>query len=205
MDLEATIEQSILCYPSLNRWRSDVLEHLFYVIGNGYEWQDGQLVHLGPEPSYISSSKLFQDDYVERVSSRIAQTDPEGAEKFRRDSAERDARQDATEAAIRAQVGWRSKFLGPPKSIFDTGLTAFKRPTADTLRMYPGGWSLYPESDKYSFVNNLPPDIRPDWLAGALETRRWYNYYMSHPHSRWAKTISDAEQMNQKEENSWQQ
>lgn len=39
-----TIKKALLQYPSLFRTPADVLHHMFSVIGNGMEWEDGQLV-----------------------------------------------------------------------------------------------------------------------------------------------------------------
>ena len=44
MTLESTIQHSLLHYPDLYQARWQVLDHLFCVIGNGYEWRNGVLV-----------------------------------------------------------------------------------------------------------------------------------------------------------------
>lgn len=48
-----TLEQQITymqaCYPSLFGTRERALEHLFLVIGNGYEWHEGRLVGYGDD------------------------------------------------------------------------------------------------------------------------------------------------------------
>lgn len=41
--LEFAIKESILAYPSLFQIREQVLNHLYCVLGNGYEWWDGRL------------------------------------------------------------------------------------------------------------------------------------------------------------------
>lgn len=44
MKLEHTIQHAFDYYPALFQKRQQVLDHLFCVIGNGYEWQDGELI-----------------------------------------------------------------------------------------------------------------------------------------------------------------
>lgn len=41
-DVETTVRDSILRYPGLYSSRVSVLHHILCVIGNGYEWVDGQ-------------------------------------------------------------------------------------------------------------------------------------------------------------------
>lgn len=49
MDVDHTVREDIWNYPMLFKSRSDVLHHLFYVIGNGYEWFNGELVDKFPD------------------------------------------------------------------------------------------------------------------------------------------------------------
>lgn len=63
MSPDETIEQSIRCYPSVHRNRSQVLDHLFFTIGNGYEWINGELVNPFPyktefEPHYSLTNAI---------------------------------------------------------------------------------------------------------------------------------------------------
>jgi hypothetical protein len=44
MKLEETIQQAFDYYPSLFQKRQQVLDQLFCVIGNGYDWHNGELI-----------------------------------------------------------------------------------------------------------------------------------------------------------------
>lgn len=44
MKLEETIQEMFDEYPDLFQTRSQCLDHLFCVIGNGYDWVNGQLI-----------------------------------------------------------------------------------------------------------------------------------------------------------------
>lgn len=44
MTVDQVVRQAILHYPTLFQNRTDVLHHLFYVIGNGHAWENGEIV-----------------------------------------------------------------------------------------------------------------------------------------------------------------
>lgn len=44
MNVECTMQAMFNDYPDLFQSRTDCLNHLFCVIGNGYEWRNGELV-----------------------------------------------------------------------------------------------------------------------------------------------------------------
>lgn len=44
MNVECTIQEMFDTYPTLFKERADCLNHLFCVIGNGYYWENGELV-----------------------------------------------------------------------------------------------------------------------------------------------------------------
>lgn len=85
--LKDTIRYSMLEYPTLHVNPVDVCEHLFCIIGNGYEWRDGELVDkfTAPEepPTWVQRLlNLFRYTtkggmkYPE-PNERIAKMDPE--------------------------------------------------------------------------------------------------------------------------------
>lgn len=43
-DVETTVREGILRYPGLFSSRVDVLHFIFCVLGNGYEWENGEVV-----------------------------------------------------------------------------------------------------------------------------------------------------------------
>lgn len=49
-------------YPDLFRTRVDVIDHLFFVVGNGYRWVDGVLVEINPDPLARIEYQLDADD-----------------------------------------------------------------------------------------------------------------------------------------------
>lgn len=64
MNFEETVENIIYRYPTLylrSKWcEYTVMDHLFFVIGNGYEWSKGELTHIycdGPRPPWTTFLK----------------------------------------------------------------------------------------------------------------------------------------------------
>ena len=49
MNVELTIQDMFDNYPGIFKERSDCLNHLFCVIGNGYDWYKGELVSVCEE------------------------------------------------------------------------------------------------------------------------------------------------------------
>lgn len=67
MNVELTIQDLFDNYPGLFKERADALSHLFCTIGNGYEWEEGELVKnvpTGSSPTLLESrlvdGKAFQ-------------------------------------------------------------------------------------------------------------------------------------------------
>lgn len=47
MTVQETLQNSLILYPSVNKNKFDVYNHLFLTNGNGYNWIDGELVVIG--------------------------------------------------------------------------------------------------------------------------------------------------------------
>ncbi len=139
-----TIKESLLSYPTLYKKEEDVLEHLFFVIGNGYEWKNGQLVDIdGKRGSMESRVKEIWDDRLQREHcSKIFKVDwPEGFYPKTVDDP-------IIQALWKAQDDFRKKCI-------EIGVR-----DGDTER------SIYPISG-YCKLYSVPKDVKPDWLAAA--------------------------------------
>lgn len=65
MTVETTIQRMFDNYPDLFATRRDCYNHLFCVIGNGYEWKRGQIVEYGEDEeleSFVEEAE--QRDYA---------------------------------------------------------------------------------------------------------------------------------------------
>lgn len=63
MNVEQTVRESIVSYPTLFKTGGDVLYFLFCVIGNGYEWVDGEVVTKFPEDSTPWTAEREQERF----------------------------------------------------------------------------------------------------------------------------------------------
>lgn len=61
--VKATVSEMIYNYPSLFKNRTQALHHLFAVIGNGYEWYEGELVSVFNEPNRSDEEILERLDW----------------------------------------------------------------------------------------------------------------------------------------------
>jgi len=72
LKFEQTVQHYFDTMPKLFQTRVQVLEHLFVVIGNGYDWIDGQLVYdsyyinedeIVLKSGYKAKQNIIKDDY----------------------------------------------------------------------------------------------------------------------------------------------
>lgn len=149
---EELIRRSYIEYPSLYTYRHQVLDHLFFVIGNGVDWADGQLTdgvkELDPwdddevrerekKRDLESHARMYKsiDDILDRLEAK-ADTDEE--KEF---YAARRRKEDKTE-----------DLYAQPRPLEDDG-----RPV-----------DFYPVSN-YSKVTKVPDNVADDWLLVAIE------------------------------------
>lgn len=147
--VDATVERAIFNFPSLYANRTQVLHHLFIVIGNGYEWQNGALVNRDPQPD--RSDEDVQWPYRDLVGELIAEG-AIAAEDVSEEMRELLARQCAEHEARNVE------FLR-------------RRRNAATLAQTPGPLAghVYPPSGAYAHAINYPDDIALDWEAARRE------------------------------------
>ena len=69
MNYEDTKRAMMASYPRLFIDDTDIVNHLFFVIGNGYEWENGQLV--SGDGSVEEQIKFARDDYKRFLEERI--------------------------------------------------------------------------------------------------------------------------------------
>lgn len=140
MDLEDLIKFSIRNYPSVYKSRTSVIHHLYCVIGNGYEWEEGRLV--GDE-EVLADSEVFLDEDKQLKDWKHVQS-VTGVQK-------------SSVANIKAWVGLTNVELKFIRDNVDLFALVDKLPHR-----------IYPLCD-YSRMAFIPDDVKPDYLLGALE------------------------------------
>ncbi len=134
------IADSIRRYPTLYRCRTDVLEQWFCVIGNGMEWQDGQLVS-------ILNTKWMR-------------------ERLEEDANEMDASTLARYRVMIQQESTRIRFTVENAS--DLALVEWSHNTPTRIKDSFSAKSIYPLCS-YSRMSQVPDDVDPEYLAAVRE------------------------------------
>lgn len=173
-----TLLESFLSYPSLYHNKEEkVLEHYFFVIGNGMEWKNGQLVYGGfGEPKSMEKriAKIWEDRFHRESTQNMAKTshilfpevfpEPINLEEW-------------TEA-------YYPKTIDDPLllKIIDWDIKHHKalfKDKADYKKIYP--------ICEYSGIYTIPKNVKPDWLAAADKA------YQLAVNGYWETTDSDKQ------------
>ena len=183
--VEKTIKNELLLWPAINVNRLSVLHHLFCVIGNGFEWKDGELVETGLED--------FKEATVEEAVKRVI----------------------AEELSIKELIGYvylgicssdkvspfiedekieilnneRNKVIGNINELIslifriderqnDMSYPSHERYPYHTTEIYKDASITFYPLCEYSKLCNLPDDIKTDWLIAA---RDMYSFIVYNP------------------------
>ena len=150
MKPERTLQKMYDEYPQLFPTRHHALDHLFCVIGNGYEWKKGELVDY--KELYYYDSELdelveipFENDDESDIVSKSPMTDEEYEIEHQK--------------WIEERVDLKCRFN---KRI--TREEALKVTLENCHKWYP-------ISKNHSYICNLPDDITPEWKSLAEECK----------------------------------
>lgn len=154
---EDFIQRTHKNWPSLYKYRSSLLDHLFFVIGNGYDWLNGRMVCNNPEDSsealHIERRPPLIDEETQAMLERVLDrytTDPAIPEDLRENLKE----------LLRT----------PEQRIEDVKILSGQVPIEE-----PDPNSkidLYPICKDYSKIWTVPVDVTDDWLAVCAEAIR---------------------------------
>jgi hypothetical protein len=160
------------CYPTLYINELDVLNQLFFTIGNGYEWKNGQICHSGVS---LKQEYIFVKNHRNHENVRRKRIFDESKQRFL----------DFCKAILKEPS---LEYLG---SVFEpeTDDWRFEQQKEYGKRMKyakdPVKWrnncyfldanrnllcKAYPISEKHSFIMNIPDNVKPDWLEAAKRT-----------------------------------
>jgi len=149
MKLENYIRKSMREYPSLFYNRTQVIEHLFLVIGNGGDWVNGQIKFCDDRARY--HRRKFQD--------------PREVIRPYRDV--------KTEIAWKKLIGERVdefeiRFLKEHVKEHNRQTKLIVENVKTLSKLHVPQADYYPICE-YSAIIDMPDDVRVDWLKGALE------------------------------------
>lgn len=159
-------------WPTSCTTRQECLDHLFVVIGNGYEWFEGELCSLsGPDVQFVLDDPEDEDSDGHYVYTYDDRPDLEKAkhpwteedwENYRKERLEQQQRYyEEAIARMKAKFPGYNPKRRPPKY----RETVVARIDSNRDRhWYPIAWD-------YSEICNLPDDITPEWKALADECK----------------------------------
>lgn len=141
-----TVRHAITRYPSLFTSRIEVLHYLFCVIGNGHEWEKGEIVNGNDDPTPVWTEETERARRTEFFTN-LGMT----AEDF-------------------AEIGQTTEMEDA-----DIARLAEIVATVDTRMFDMDNYSrsyIYPQSD-YALLMDIPEDVKPDWAEAAEEIKAW--------------------------------
>lgn len=127
-------------YPTRMSWR----DHVFFTIGNGYDWLDGVIIGNSPD-------------------------DDKAGDRFREEAKKRHVEYVAHAESLREAY----KLLGKEDKVQEMidELMSIDPPDPTSVQPDPSGpQSFYPVSENYSNICCVPDDVREDWLLEAYKS-----------------------------------
>lgn len=152
MKLKTYVKHCIMQYPLIYRNALDVYNHLFYVIGNGYEWKNGVLHAYGfKTKSKLECVKAVIDEHIESTKKREKDYTKEIF-------ISRLSKQDIDELIIMSYKGSLKRALSEIEIVMNAEKLAEDFTPQENFKFYP--------LSKYAKCMQIPDDIQPDWLEG---------------------------------------
>ena len=185
--VEQTVRNDLLLWPSILVNRFNVLHHLFCVIGNGFEWKDGELVESGLKESKefsiedgikkiiddgLSINELTAYIYLGMCSNdneKIPSIILEKLQNVANTERERIINKINDMVALTFRIDERQADMSYP---------SYERYPYHTVELYKESKVEFYPICEYSRICNLPDNIKPDWLIAA---RDMYNFIIHNP------------------------
>jgi hypothetical protein len=167
-----TLKMCYKCYPTLYINELDVLDQLFFTIGNGYEWRNGQICHSGvslkQEYIFVKNRRCDEnvryqkqfDESKQRFLDFLAKANLEPSIEYLESVFEPET--DDWQLEQQKEYEKRMKYAKDPVKWRND--CYFLDANGNLL------CKVYPISEKHSFIMNIPDNVKPDWLEAAKKT-----------------------------------
>jgi hypothetical protein len=162
---EETKARMMRQYPTLFPSEAQVWHHLFFVIGNGYEWDGGELIACRER----SDEEVFRDRARRHLSmyKRAEEFDDSMAALL--DHEDPEVAAIAVRAKRRAEATHKVRSLAKRKGLAMAGRWLTEQEAKDAR---PEPETLYPLCE-YARILHVPDDVKPDWLDAAKRALAW--------------------------------
>lgn len=162
MNYSDTLRAAQHSFPSLFPYEHDFLVHAFFVIGNGYKWENGEIVSLQKFASADEEIEHWRSERIQLIQSRIDREEGATGSEFRKSyQHERLAlAQSPIEDQWAAEIKYRRDLIkelhwSVVQVWFET--TLYGKPVIGKTT----------EVSDYSLILKMPADVKPDWLNAA--------------------------------------
>ena len=163
MEIPDQLRRMLLNFPMLFPNALSAYDHLFCVVGNGYEWKDGELVHTS------KISKRFRNMTVKDAVLALLKEDLVDEWKDKNSTTRRFAKAYEPLDDLSNYIAKNGEdVIESVKSIFDIEKRMKDFSIPKYRRQYfKDEFKFYPIS-KYSAICNIPDDVQPDWLNAII-------------------------------------
>ena len=184
MTLELTIQDLFDRFPGLFKERSDCLNQLFCTIGNGYDWENGELVggdisdeYIEVLKSHLVDGRAFQHNKLSLRAESVYYNTSNGKDPYA----------GCSEEERRMLENAYQKYLEKlPDDVYH------KLPRNKRWSFWLSGYST-----QFAYIFNYPDDIQSDWLDGIKECKQMLiedGYDIDHPNENPIDTMSNLEE-----------
>ena len=203
MNVADTLFVSCGAYSSIFPNRAAALGHLFLTIGNGSEWENGQLVDVCEEDGFDGTvAQRIAFIFDRRREKRNRRKEWEAEQKRQRESRPPTAKEREEDARLEALI---DSAIAEERKKREQDPEKYDRAASEREASYKAlveqmkedeKWEYcvpdniderlrdtaynnwYPAYEPYSYLVNFPDDIQPDWLDAIVETA---NLVLSQP------------------------
>lgn len=170
--LDKAIKKAMLTYPTVYPTRERFLSHVFLVIGNGYDWNNGVLVSYG-DIRVFKNREEFVSDIDKRITHAIEQSD----KRIKEYNDESDPFDKLDEETLKKVTDREAERLAERledlqdelKTRYDMFDNIKKYVAAQATEYKNPGYYEMNICKPYAKICNIPDDIEESWLDGAIE------------------------------------
>lgn len=176
--LENRISTALLIYAGIFSNRYDVLAHMFFCIGNGYEWIKGELTDgtnfksgkalKKYEESMLGNSLLENLSMRDRFIGDFFKDDSDYCDRERKEIAEIYERIKQY-GVVQVAIEENKKRTKEHRMEFILNSRRQEDGTLDPEDLEDLGFPFCVRISTYSYICNMPEDIKPEYLAAAKE------------------------------------
>jgi hypothetical protein len=177
-DLEKRISTALLIYAGIFSNRYDVMEHMFFCIGNGYEWEKGELTD-GTNFKSGKALKKYEENMLEtslldnlNIRGRLTEDLFKGESDYinaqRKEIAEIYERIKQY-GVVQVAIEENKKRTKEHRMEFILNSRRQEDGTLDPEDLEDLGFPFCVRISTYSYICNMPEDIKPEYLAAAKE------------------------------------